>query len=475
MTTTTKGRGKRATMPTPEVTVSSSPGLDALTGAGAGWAMLPLELLDPHPANPRRELGDLTELVESIRAHGVRQNLLVVPHPGTSGRYRVVIGHRRAAGAREAGLEHVPAVVDVDLDETGQRELMLLENVQRSDLTPVEEADGYQGLLDLGLDEKEIAKRTGRSRSTVAARLRLRSLPEPAREKVHTHQATLDDAERLLAVAELAPDVAAELTERSFGTPDFAHAAQRAIDNARREAERQAVVDGLVAAGVRVVEADPEAYWNPPRGVKKLSDLTAEAPKAGRAITDALDVETHRSCPGHVAWLSAYRPEAEYGCDDWKAQGHHDRWATPKSAGEPDTDRKAVVETNRAALAAEAVRREWLTEFLTRKKLPADALVYAADILTTAYSDWFRDRDIAHQLLGITADDAKTWSTTSPARATAYMVALAAGRVEAQMPKGFWRASSTAHRLHLRWLQSWGYQLSDVEQSVLDAATKKGA
>ena len=135
-----------------------------LAPAAGGVVMLETALIDPNPANPRRDVGDVGELADSIRAQGIRQNLLVVPAP--EGRFTLVIGHRRLAAAKLAGLERVPAVV-AELDEREQRELMLVENSQRTDLTVVEEADGYQGLLDLGSSVEEAARKTGRSVSFV--------------------------------------------------------------------------------------------------------------------------------------------------------------------------------------------------------------------------------------------------------------------------------------------------------------------
>ena len=183
--------------------------------------LLPLDLLDPHPHNPRRDVGDITELAESIRAQGVRQNLLVVPQPHGNGhvlqdfdgrwrcvscsvpvRYTIVIGHRRAAAAQAAGLVNVPAAVDNTLDEQTQRSLMLIENLQRADLTPVEEAEAYQGLLDLGVKVREIVKRVGRSEKTVTRRLRLMKLPDQVREAVHSGQATHEDAAALEAFSD---------------------------------------------------------------------------------------------------------------------------------------------------------------------------------------------------------------------------------------------------------------------------------
>ncbi|HEY5514910.1 MAG TPA: ParB/RepB/Spo0J family partition protein, partial [Pengzhenrongella sp.] len=187
-------RRSRTPVPAPQVTPAS---VDVLSAPTAVVVQVPVDLLDDHPLNPRRDVGDITELADSIRVHGIRQNLLITPNPDAPDRYWLVIGHRRAVAARLCGHDTVPAVIDNALTIAAALELMLLENLQRTDLTPVEEADGYQVLLDLGLDVTAIAKRTGRSRSTVESRLALWGLPEEARELVHTYQATLGDAMRL--------------------------------------------------------------------------------------------------------------------------------------------------------------------------------------------------------------------------------------------------------------------------------------
>lgn len=112
---------------------------------------IPVSQLTPNPHNPRRDVGDVRELADSIRAQGIKQELLVTPSGDRDGRpmYRVVIGHRRLAAAKIAGLDMVPCRVE-GMTAREERELMLVENTQRVDLTPLEEADGYQGLLDLG-------------------------------------------------------------------------------------------------------------------------------------------------------------------------------------------------------------------------------------------------------------------------------------------------------------------------------------
>ena len=144
---------------------------------------IPVSQLIPNPHNPRRDVGDVTELADSIRAQGIKQELLVTPAGDRDGRpmYRVVIGHRRLAAARLAGRDMVPCRIE-ELTPREERELMLVENTQRMDLTPLEEADGYQGLLDLGVKVKEMAERTGRSMRLVRGRLKIASIPRSVRE-----------------------------------------------------------------------------------------------------------------------------------------------------------------------------------------------------------------------------------------------------------------------------------------------------
>lgn len=202
--------------------------------------LIPTDLIDPHPHNPRRDIGDLTELVDSILAQGIRQNLLVVPagsdavtiEAGRATRFRAVIGHRRLAAAKLAGLAEVPAVVDPHLGEAEQLELMLVENLQRQDLSPIEEAKGYQDLLDLGIKVREIVKTTGRAEKTITGRLRLLALPDAARERVHEGQASLKDAAEMQWVVENADPkkdkkLLKELGE-ALGTHNFAWKAQTA-------------------------------------------------------------------------------------------------------------------------------------------------------------------------------------------------------------------------------------------------------
>lgn len=137
---------------------------------------IPVELIDPNPHQPRHHIQEesLDELVQSIKQHGIIQPLIVTKQ---SNRYQLIAGERRLRSAKRLGLPSVPAVVR-DSRELEQLEIAIVENVQRQDLNPVEEAHAYQQLAEeFGLTQEDIARKVGKSRATVANALRLLTLP----------------------------------------------------------------------------------------------------------------------------------------------------------------------------------------------------------------------------------------------------------------------------------------------------------
>lgn len=155
---------------------------------------LSVKRLHPHPDNPRKDLGDLSELADSIKANGVLQNLtVVVDDPGsTISDFTVIIGHRRLAAAKLAGLETLPCVI-AELSPKEQVQTMLLENMQRADLTLYEQAQGFQMMLDLGDSVEEIARKSGFSQSTVRRRVKLLALDQDEFKASVGRGATLSD------------------------------------------------------------------------------------------------------------------------------------------------------------------------------------------------------------------------------------------------------------------------------------------
>lgn len=151
---------------------------DIISRSGAAIGrMIAIEEIDPYADQPRKERGDLTGLADSVRQKGVLEPLLVRKNPD-SGKFQIISGERRYFAARMAGLAELPCI-EKNADDGETLELALIENMQRKDLTPFEEADGVQALGDrFGLTHEEIAVKIGKSRSSVTELLTLRVIPD---------------------------------------------------------------------------------------------------------------------------------------------------------------------------------------------------------------------------------------------------------------------------------------------------------
>lgn len=144
--------------------------------------MIALDRLDPNPEQPRVEIGDLEELTASIREKGVLEPLLVRPSD-VGGRWMIIAGERRWRAAREAGIREVPCI-EMDVDDRAVAEIALIENMQRKDLTAWEEADGLRALCErFGYTHEEVARKVGKSRSTVTEAMSISTLPEEIRDR----------------------------------------------------------------------------------------------------------------------------------------------------------------------------------------------------------------------------------------------------------------------------------------------------
>lgn len=183
-------------------------GLGALLGEAAlqtaeppsGAQLLPLQKVEPNPLQPRKNFDpdELQALADSIAMHGVIQPLTVRQLP--SGFYQIIAGERRWRAARMAGLSEIPVVV-IEADDKKAMELALIENLQRADLNPIEEAQGYQQLMtDYGMTQELAAERVGKSRPAVANALRLLSLCPAVLELVEQGRLSAGHARALLAI-----------------------------------------------------------------------------------------------------------------------------------------------------------------------------------------------------------------------------------------------------------------------------------
>ena len=182
-------------------------GLGALLGDAAlqsqegGSVPLPLAQVEPGLKQPRKRFDEetLADLADSIRTHGIIQPLTV--RRLSSGYYQIIAGERRWRAAKLAGLSEVPAVI-IEADDRKVMELGLIENLQREDLNPMEEAMGYRTLMEeYGLTQEETAQRVGKSRPAVANALRLIALPDAIRHLVEEGQLSAGHARALLSIS----------------------------------------------------------------------------------------------------------------------------------------------------------------------------------------------------------------------------------------------------------------------------------
>lgn len=169
---------------------------------GRGQRRVPVEFLRPNPRNPRKffEESELLELSQSIRDRGIIQPIIVRPLPNKPDAFEIVAGERRWRAAQHAGLHEVPVVV-VEIDDKTSLEYAILENVQRADLNPIEEAQGYSRLMaEFSYTQENLAKIIGKSRSHIANMMRLSDLPEPVKALLVNRQITAGHGRALLAV-----------------------------------------------------------------------------------------------------------------------------------------------------------------------------------------------------------------------------------------------------------------------------------
>ena len=236
----------------------------------AGLAHVPVEQISPNPYQPRKTFNEasIEELARSVREHGIVQPLVVTR---AGDRYKLIAGERRFRAAQRAGLRTVPVVIKEMVQEGDALQIALIENIQREDLNPMEEATAYHQLHEeFGLTQEEISRRVGKERSTVANFLRLLKLPENVKKLLAAGQLSMGHARALLAV-----------------------------DSAKKQEQ---LADRVVRRNLSVRQTEMLASDKSPKGEKKEKDKDVFTRDAEERLTRALRtrVEIDRKRRGGV-------------------------------------------------------------------------------------------------------------------------------------------------------------------------------
>lgn len=422
--------------------------------------MIPVEDIRPNPHNPRKNIGDVTELAQSIREQGIRQNLLVTP---LGKKYVLVIGHRRLAAAQQIGLQKVPVVV-AKMSEREIRELMLVENSQRVDLTPIEEADGYQGLLDLGETVDEIARKVGRSESLVRTRLKIASLPEQTRETITAKQPTI---EQLEALSSITSDDLREKLGDTVGTSSWSWVLTSVQEDEKERAATQKNLAWLSDHGYEVecLPEDAENIWQldlpDMRNVDRIDSGTTDIaamltsaeydPTVGKLILDA-----HH--PEHATTIRIYMPEPS---------------PTPEQSEAAQEAKRLQEQYKKQHETSEKLRAAFIKKIAANKKLPTD---WPSALAMLTIQNLSQYNGGAYQtlceILNLTMDEsnqdtAEQYLTTLSVEKQALLLALTAA--ESNTHYRDWDPDNSYYTATVKLLPALavlGYELSDEEQQL---------
>lgn len=437
-----------------------------------GLAQIPISLLFPHPDNPRKELGDLTELADSIKENGVLQNLTVVPRIVTGEitgdtfqkGYTVVIGHRRLAASKLAGLKELPCVI-TNMDLRTQVQTMLMENIQRSDLTLYEQAQGFQMMLDLGDSIDEIARKSGFSQSTVRRRVKLLKLDQEKFKASVERGANLMDFLELDKIDD--PELKNEVLD-AIGTNNFRQKLTSAIET---EKSRKLIAERVEVLSTFAKQVENVDY-STMRYVKNYSNWNK---KDEVVRPDDADTVAYFFCVGTYQ-VDLYRQIVEEPEDAEEAARAERRKA--------ERERRHV-ELETASKSAFRARYSFIREFSASKRNTAAICRFVSGMFLRDHDD--PDDEMMSELLGVKIDtrygeiDTNDFDERSKASPEYTLLATAYASFDGEGVNYFWwhwdamqREMVCSHEKNESLdflygiLVELGYEMSDVEKALQD-------
>lgn len=228
--------------------------------------MLPVADIYPHPDNPRKDVGDVTELADSVKKRGILQNLTVMPGHWTNGEwsdegYTTLIGHRRTAAAKQAGIESAPCRIVTGLTKNEQVSMMLEENMQRNDLTIYEQAESFQLMLDLGDTVETLSDKTGFSKATIYHRLNLAKLDHDVikeKENDESFQMSLKDMYELEKIDDVKERN--RILSKATSSSDLKYEVERTVKELERKRIKEEILSKIKELGIQ--ESTKNIQWD---------------------------------------------------------------------------------------------------------------------------------------------------------------------------------------------------------------------
>ena len=438
-----------------------------------------LEMLNPATLtvdiNVRKDAALTADFIASIKEHGVMEP--VIAHRKDDGTVHVLMGQRRTRAAVEAARGTIPVMIINSPEEAERIVTQVVENIHRAELTEADEADAYHQLSLIGVSAAVIAKKTGRTKTTVESALKAKSTDTgtTALGKGYTVEEAL-----ILAEFEDDADATEELESVIRDEADMLlHVTQQLRDKRDRAAALAALTAELEAAGNTVVEAgydgDSEnarvTSLNRPDG-EPATDEDANAV----AITTSYN-GTHSTVPVIAGWkeLGYTLRYSGYGTS-----------SAPKGpmSEEQKAERKTLIENNKLMQSATTVRREWVKILLTRKQAPKGWQYFTVHAIThhSETASGYEGK-VAAEMIGTKFEESNQWAwnplrdhvAKTTARPEFALIALICAGYEKTIAKDSWRSPSQTHRDYLNQLVTWGYTASEVEQIIIDSDQKTEA
>lgn len=432
-------------------------------------------------ANIRTQLGDLSALAQSIAAVGILEPILVTQHG--SG-YIVVVGHRRLAAARKARLKEIPVIVRDKFPGGGSIEAMLIENLQREDLPPTDEAAAYRQLVDEhGYNQKRLAERVGRSQGHISKRLSLLELTDKGRAAVDAGTIHVEEAIELARLKDHPKRMDAVIADGAAG-----YRIRQELEAIEVEGKIAAATARLQSAGTKIVGWEPGSY-----GGERLRG-------AAVPVTEGYLYEAHvKMAPGahakqacHAAAISSREgtvlevctspknhPKEHVPSGGYSATGK--RQPGPLSEKERGA-RKAKRDHNKAIREAEVARWEFLRELFSRA-IPLKHREVALRFVVDAWAN--RETGTSYEKQGRSAADllglkkGSFYNYREPvlrhlakAPGDGVRIALAIGvgsfedGIRADLTSG-WSGSWARSKAYFAWLKEGGYQVSEAERVAI--------